>query len=243
MPVTPNTHKLSLPAAELPPAELGQRPISAPRTSSLDPNAPPIAPNLTLVLRYGGLIAFCIFAWIFLDSPAARWVQAQKFSPHVDAAFQIIRAPGNFLFTIGVAFVLIWRDRCSPRLALMVPTAGVIASGITTLLKLCFGRLRPFHDDGTFGWMPFAYGPLHSVSARYLSFPSGDATLAFATAAAFAVIEPRLARYGYAWAILVGIVRVMQGAHYVSDVIAGAIVGLATAEVLLRVVRAARTMR
>jgi membrane-associated phospholipid phosphatase len=55
--------------------------------------------------------------------------------------------------------------------------------------------------------------------------PSGHAMSAFATAAVLARMYPELAPLTYGLATYVGVARVQQSAHWVSDVIIGATVG------------------
>lgn len=99
--------------------------------------------------------------------------------------------------------------------------ASLIAGGlITPALKAATGRSRPHAMDGTFDFDPFSGSS---------SFPSGHATEAFAVASVIAT------RYDSGWikgvaygsAVLVGFARIHHQAHFLSDVIAGALVGTA----------------
>lgn len=98
----------------------------------------------------------------------------------------------------------------------------VAASGlIANLLKRMIGRARPelFTSEGIFSFEPFA------GQAVFESFPSGHATTAAALFVALALLFPRL-RAGLVLAGLwVGLARVIVGAHYPSDVLAGLALG------------------
>ena len=95
-------------------------------------------------------------------------------------------------------------------------------SASVELLKPYIGRIRP----EALPWI----GPLHSFS-----FPSGHATASMALFGFIAIlgaerIKNRTLRYGFLALLLVlitaiGISRIVLGAHYASDVIAGYLLG------------------
>ena len=63
------------------------------------------------------------------------------------------------------------------------------------------------------------------------SFPSGHAASAFLMMTLLASFFPVLQIPTFFWAITVGIARVSLGVHYPTDVLAGAILGIATARI------------
>jgi membrane-associated phospholipid phosphatase len=64
-----------------------------------------------------------------------------------------------------------------------------------------------------------------------LSFPSGHATLAVATAVSLTILLPRWRWIWFLIALMVAVERVLENAHFVSDVVAG--VGVGTVSALL----------
>ena len=70
--------------------------------------------------------------------------------------------------------------------------------------------------------------PLTPTVSR-LSFPSAHATTSFAAARAYGRVAP--APLLYAAAVTLGLTRPYLGVHYPSDVLAGALLGTAIAEV------------
>ncbi len=72
---------------------------------------------------------------------------------------------------------------------------------------------------------------MHMDTADKYSMPSGHATAAFAIATALTLRYPKPYVYipAYAWAAFVGYGRIYMGLHYPSDVLAGAILGSASA--------------
>lgn len=99
--------------------------------------------------------------------------------------------------------------------------AALSAAGLLTeILKHTICRARPLLPGaGTF------HPPL-CFQAGIDSFPSGHTSQAFATAVILAAAYPRLAVPFFGLAAAVGLGRVFLGAHYASDVLGGAAVGL-----------------
>jgi hypothetical protein len=104
--------------------------------------------------------------------------------------------------------------------------SSLIAAGvISPILKATIGRRRPSQTDWTF-----------SRDGGGVSFPSGHTTQAFAVASVIAAhyrsFWVQAAAYGVAG--LVGLSRMEQGAHYASDVLAGALIGAAVGNAVVR---------
>ena len=72
------------------------------------------------------------------------------------------------------------------------------------------------------------------------SFPSGHATVAFASATILALAVPRLRWPLFALAALIAFSRVYVGVHYPGDVLAGAVLGVGIATALRMLARALR---
>jgi undecaprenyl-diphosphatase len=105
----------------------------------------------------------------------------------------------------------------------------VAAAGLADdALKIVFGRARPYlwlaGDDSGFGF--FRY------SAKFASFPSGHTTTSFAAALAFGMVMPRHKLWFLLAALLIAASRIVLDVHYLSDVIAGALLGTAVAVLL-----------
>jgi len=104
----------------------------------------------------------------------------------------------------------------------------LLAAGVVTpLLKLAFGRARPFRNEGSHSFHPF--------DKNSDSFPSGHATNAFAFATAIAGhydgwVVPTIV---YTLASGVAVSRVNDHVHFPSDVLAGALIGRAVGKGIL----------
>lgn len=116
---------------------------------------------------------------------------------------------------------------------------SVTAADLTGYLAQgTIGRLRPNHamvaeDAGPLAHLAFM-PPLAGLAGNTpTSLPSGEATAACALAAALALVWPRLTILVFALAALNCIARLVHGAHFVSDVAAGAALGMGLVWALL----------
>jgi membrane-associated phospholipid phosphatase len=100
--------------------------------------------------------------------------------------------------------------------------AIALPSLFTTIIKRLIGRARPFVDSQV---DPFHY-MLGVWRPAYASFPSGHATTAFAAATAIGFVCPRLRPLMWVYALIIAASRVIVVAHFPSDVVAGALVGV-----------------
>lgn len=119
-------------------------------------------------------------------------------------------------FAVFVAIVATTVALTGSRIGAARVVAAVIAGwGAFSLLKRVFLRARPEFAD-------------HLVGGY--SIPSGHATMAFALATALLLVEPRLRTWwGFgilgAYAVLTAASRVVLGVHFLTDVVAGALLG------------------
>jgi membrane-associated phospholipid phosphatase len=93
---------------------------------------------------------------------------------------------------------------------------------INILIKWLTGRHRPI---SLFNKSLFGFDYFESIY-ELTSFPSGHAVTAFTLAAAITILFPRLSIPVFAAAVAIGMSRVILTSHYLSDVIAGAGIGI-----------------
>lgn len=163
-----------------------------------------------------------------LDERIARWVQHESPLGNVGSlGRRLLRLPGYFPFTLVVCIAL---GLLHPRRwlgALSLFACGAAGGLAYSILKWIIGRHRPKLEIAPFSFHPFAGGIGGLFHAeKGLSFPSGDATLAFATAACLSLLMPRGWMLFYLAALVVAAERVLENAHYFSDVVAGAGIGI-----------------
>jgi len=104
--------------------------------------------------------------------------------------------------------------------------AVLTAGAVSLAMKVGFGRARPVMAEGDAGhFRPF------SSSDGFNALPSGHVTVAFALASSLAqrTTDRWVKRLFYAGASLTAFARVNYDKHWVSDVVAGALIGHFTA--------------
>jgi membrane-associated phospholipid phosphatase len=143
----------------------------------------------------------------------------------VVTAMQTLSTIGSAVVYLPLfALVAAWLLRTGrPRLAIFVAVTAAGSAGLNALVKLAVHRARPVLPD------PVAH-------ANGLSFPSGHAQSAMVAASLLGLLAlPRLhgawravaVAAGVAWVLAIGFARVFLGVHFVSDVLAGYVLGAA----------------
>ena len=140
---------------------------------------------------------------------------------------------GWFLWPLGVLFLVFAALPTLPHMpqrvlaAIMVRvgflfTAIAVPSLFDTVIKRMIGRARPLVGGSL---NPYLYSPFNWTN-DYASLPSGHATTAFAALVAFGSLWPRARTVMWIYALLIAASRVVVTAHYPSDVLAAAAVGM-----------------
>jgi lipid A 4'-phosphatase len=176
-------------------------------------------------------------SYFFVDRPAAYFFHAQAEWLH--AVFQFITRFGVGTFWLvgsGLLFLALYAasrlQRFAPlrqRLAayaclpLFFFISVALPGLLVDLLKGIFGRARPklLFQDREYGFTWWGR------NADYWSFPSGHTANAVAIALALGAIWPRFRPLFWLFALLVAASRVIISAHYVGDVMMGAVIAAA----------------
>jgi undecaprenyl-diphosphatase len=151
------------------------------------------------------------------------WVATRDWLEDPTTALSDVVVPLYALATVGLWFAARPYGNVRWKLA---SVSALLSAGIALLANQAISHLwdrpRPFVDHPTL---------THVLAARTTdpSFPSDHAAAAFAIAFAVLAFSRRAGAAFLAAATLIGLSRIALGLHYPSDVLAGALVGLASA--------------
>jgi len=194
---------------------------------------------LFLVLLLGTFAA--VFSRYWIDLPVAEWCWTRhygigdaKYPKGILDFLVVAEAFGNWLGMV-VATVLIIELDGSWRWRLFRYFTSIFWAGlIVNLIKIFVVRLRPqgfrFRTPDlvlqqnviSIDWTPWA----SAFKGLQHSFPSGHTATAFAACVVLSFFYPKGKRVFLLLAVLVGIQRIVVCAHFPSDVIVGAMIGL-----------------
>lgn len=191
--------------------------------------------------RPGLTRAAAFFCALLLLSPAVVHAQPPKWdvsifrsindarSPFLDAA---VGANDNMVLPIAIGMPIVFAGAgLAQNKAYTFDTGAIV--GVTEVLA--YALYYPIKNFIVKRERPYvALSDVHTGhldSADKYSMPSGHTTAAFAIATALTLRYPKPYVYipAYAWAAFVGYGRMYLGLHYPSDVVAGALLGTASA--------------
>ena len=199
--------------------EREKRNESVPNTdhaSRITPHLPALFAGVALVLLFAAALQMDRPTIEFVRTLHAVWIEQIG-----DAGYLI--GKGETLAAISGLFVAIGYLRKRPELY-QAGLRGWAAHAVTAILvqslKHGIGRPRPrLHREDE-----FFTGP--SLESGLDSFPSGHTSASFAVATVIVKHFPRFAWPVYALAGYVSLTRVFRGSHFVSDSVAGVVLGL-----------------
>ncbi len=146
---------------------------------------------------------------------------------------RLLRVFGSLYLWFPLALA-VWLERRSrePRgaaQAWLLFWGPAISGGVAELLKMLFRRERPGLHDGESVFRAFSDRPF---STSNLGMPSSHVMVAFGGAVVVARLFPRAAPVAYTLAAGCAITRVLARAHFLSDVVVGALAGWAVGALL-----------
>jgi membrane-associated phospholipid phosphatase len=152
-----------------------------------------------------------------LDLEVLRLMRTRGHSAGLERAARALgKAGNNGAIWLGIGIVLAVVDSGNGEAWLVCAVLGPVAIALNYLVKLAVRRPRPVLE----GLPPLGGAP------SSLSFPSAHATSSFAVATAMTRVDP-LGAFAFALALALSLGRPYLGMHYPSDVLAGALLGIA----------------
>lgn len=152
-----------------------------------------------------------------------HWIVGQRVSwldwLFIDLSW--IGSLGAIWLAIAALLMVLWRR---PSIFVTVLVAVSVSDLLAEAGKLLVQRHRPFETQ---------IGPPSNAH----SFPSGHTATSFAAATVLSAAAPRWRVPFFLLATLIGFSRIYNGMHYPTDVLAGAVIGVLTALLLLEAIR------
>jgi membrane-associated phospholipid phosphatase len=163
------------------------------------------------------------------DDEVDRWVQDQR-SSHSDDIARVFKWGGEPEVALGIPAAMFVAGLATKSPKLQRGAGRVLGSvalaGVTTgALKFVVGRFRPDEATSQYIFKPFS---------NHDAFPSGHATIAFglATSLSEEIRRPWATALLYAGATGTAWSRLNDHKHWLSDVLAGAMIGITSGKVM-----------
>jgi membrane-associated phospholipid phosphatase len=181
-------------------------------------------PRIWIALAAVAVIA--LVAAFFLDHAAAGWIGAHS-SPELKKVMQTLSRVGDWpahviAGLIGIAIAFVAKSKMWMRIFLTMLIALALASVTGRAVKFATGRARPSIKTEVH-WN----GP--RFSSKYHAFPSGHMSASTAFFVTLFIARKRIGAPLLLIPAVIGLSRMVVGAHYLSDVTFAAILGVISA--------------
>jgi membrane-associated phospholipid phosphatase len=186
-----------------------------------------------------GWHAMAILLTFVLVASGGDWLYFRSTRCAILWAWMIPSAPIGFLAPVALPFLLLavgslCRSATTSTAGWAVGQAEILGTVIAAGYKSLTGRVHPSHSVGPDLSHLFRFGFLRG--GTFWGWPSSHTTIAFATAATLFTLFPKHRWLGwgaFAYALYIGI-GVSTTIHWLSDFVAGAIIGTAIGAVVGR---------
>lgn len=186
-----------------------------------------------------GKFALVMGALAFADRPVQQFAADMRNSNGglVSISHQVTRFGGPYVvYAMGAigGYAFLFKKEKLQTTTLLSAQAFITSGILERTVKLVAGRQRPFINSSPKGGPePLFHGPSYMFRENRedrfgSSFPSGHTTAAFAVATVFAEQyknKPWIPVVAYTAASLVGVSRLSENKHWITDVVAGAALG------------------
>ncbi len=177
------------------------------------------------------VIVLSLLSYFFADRGAALWFHAQEPGGWYDLFSLITYAGESQWYLIAGMVLFVWFRKSNPpkaALGLFLFSSVAVAGLLADLIKYLVGRARPslYFSDNFYGFGFLRY------DTEWISFPSGHSATAFGVAMVLALLYPRWRILVISTALLIAFSRLFLARHYISDVLAGSFLGVASTVLL-----------
>lgn len=173
-----------------------------------------------------------LWGWFDVFFAAKVWVVAAFAAALVFCAKKCFKTDCRFLNPVGKKNIFIYVknffDATKTNTAFLIFYSVLGAGIVVKILKTFIGRARPifFEALDMTGFFP------PSLDWAFNSMPSGHTAVSFAGLVMIGMLAPRFKPLTWTLAIVIGGSRVAIGAHWPSDVIFGAFIGMVIADIV-----------
>lgn len=187
-----------------------------------------------------------LFAYFFIDKTVAHYfvTHAATYEPIGDAIS--ILGESHWYIGAGLLGFLFFKyykpNELYKNRFLFLLYANLFSGLISLVSKFIFGRIRPWgmrHDGDEFGFllfqnfdmgfvekMKYHFATVTDAPTTYTSFPSGHSTTVFAVFSVLGILFPRYIWLWLSIAIITACSRILANDHFISDILAGSMVGV-----------------
>jgi membrane-associated phospholipid phosphatase len=178
--------------------------------------------------------AFLLAAAFYLDFAVVAWVRANE-TPGMLGFMRGVSRWGDWpthvavgLIGLAISYARSSREWTSIFAAMLI--AVIVGSTANRVVKIAAGRARPSVQTDA-GWKGLRW------TSKYNSFPSGHTATSTSFFATLFFARKRIGRWLLAIPFLIALSRMYVSAHYLSDVVFGATLGIAAAFLVWREVK------
>lgn len=195
------------------------------------------------------MIALIIFSYFYIDRDVSMYFIAHADTYKIFGKKISIIGESHWYFIIAILgalyYTYIKRNKVFQQRFLFLLYVNIFSGLISIVLKMFFGRLRPWkleNGENRFGFLinenpdftfmqdvHYQIKNLIENSTFYTSFPSGHTVTTMAVFTYAMILFPR---YFYLWTTLaiMGVGgRILANDHFISDILAGSLVGILSA--------------
>ncbi len=191
-------------------------------------------------------VLFIIFSYLYLDKSVARYFLANVSTYDSLGDFLSIFGESNWYFGTAIIGFLIFRfykkNELYAQRFLFLLYINLFSGLLSLILKNLFGRIRPWglrnggdeygfllfqnFDMGFIEKIKYHFTTIYNGATTYTSFPSGHSTTLFTAATYLSILFPKYIYLWFGMAVLFVSGRLMDSDHFLSDITAGAMLGI-----------------